>query len=384
MMYFHGERIPNIRVAFSLLVTIAFGLAIYRFYQGLGAATNLSDSFPWGLWIGFDMLCGVALAAGGFVLAGTVHIFHLEKYKPFVRPAIVTAFLGYLLAILGLIMDLGRPWAIWHPMVMWQPHSVMFEVAWCVILYTTLLFLEFLPIVFEKFQMVKALRTIRRLMIYFIITGIILSTLHQSSLGSLFLMMGHRLHALWFSPMLPVFFLVSAIAVGVAMVIFESILSGLIFEHRHSIRLLGDLAKSLPPILGIYIGLKIMDLNARGAFGFLFENSLEGWSFFLEIFIGSILPGTLLLSPAIRYNRLKLFGCALMVIVGVVMNRLNVCIIGMVATSPSGYLPSWIEILVSGGLIAGGLLVLTVMNRRLPIAEPETGNIHDQNLHHAV
>lgn len=384
MMYFHGERIPNIRVAFSLLVTIAFGLAIYRFYQGLGAATNLSDSFPWGLWIGFDMLCGVALAAGGFVLAGTVHIFHLEKYQPFVRPAIVTAFLGYLLAILGLIMDLGRPWAIWHPMVMWQPHSVMFEVAWCVILYTTLLFLEFLPIVFEKFQMVKALRTIRRLMIYFIITGIILSTLHQSSLGSLFLMMGHRLHALWFSPMLPVFFLVSAIAVGVAMVIFESILSGLIFEHRHSIRLLGDLAKSLPPILGIYIGLKIMDLNARGAFGFLFENSLEGWSFFLEIFIGSILPGTLLLSPAIRYNRLKLFGCALMVIVGVVMNRLNVCIIGMVATSPSGYLPSWIEILVSGGLIAGGLLVLTVMNRRLPIAEPETGNIHDQNLHHAV
>ena len=157
-----ARNVPTLRLMLSLLVVIGFGLAIYRFWCGLGAATNLNDSFPWGLWIGFDMLCGVALAAGGFVLAGTVHIFGLRKYKPFVRPAIVTAFLGYLLAIIGLIMDLGRPWAIWHPLFMWQPHSIMFEVAWCVTLYTTVLFLEFLPIVFEKFHMVRALAAIRR------------------------------------------------------------------------------------------------------------------------------------------------------------------------------------------------------------------------------
>jgi Ni/Fe-hydrogenase subunit HybB-like protein len=365
--------ILDVRLLLSLLVAVAFGLAIYRFYGGLGAATNLNDAFPWGLWIGFDMLCGVALAAGGFVLAGTVHIFGLRKYQPFVRSAIVTAFLGYLLAIVGLTLDLGRPWAIWHPLIMWQPHSALFEVAWCVMLYTTVLFLEFLPIVFEKFRWTRTLQAMRRIMIVFIFLGIILSTMHQSSLGSLFVMMGHRLHSLWFTPILPLLFLVSAVAVGLAMVIFEALLSGLIFGHRHPTRLLGDLAQALPPILGIYIGLVLMDLNARGALGLVIENSFESWAFRIEIFLGFLLPGTLLLSPAVRYSRMRLFGCVVAVIVGVVMNRLNVCLVGMLATSPTGYFPSWIEVLVTGGIIAGGLLVLAVMNQTLPIAEAPGG-----------
>ncbi|OHB81304.1 MAG: polysulfide reductase, partial [Planctomycetes bacterium RBG_16_64_10] len=295
-----------------MLVVTAFGLAAYRFARGLGAATNLNDAFPWGLWIGFDMLCGVALAAGGFVLAGTVHIFGLKKFEPFVRPAIVTALLGYLLAIIGLIMDLGRPWAIWHPLIMWQPRSVMFEVAWCVMLYTTVLFLEFLPIVFERFRMERSLRLINRLSIVFIITGIILSTMHQSSLGSLFVMAEHRMHVLWFTPLLPLLFFVSAVAVGVAMVIFEAIMSGLVFGHRYPVRLLGDLAKALPPVLGIYIGLKLMDLSARGALPHLLDDSLESWAFTIELFLGAFLPGTLLLSPRVRYNLPKLFACVLM------------------------------------------------------------------------
>ena len=360
-------RAVNLRLAFSGVVTLAFALAIYRFWGGLGAATNLNDSFPWGLWIGFDMLCGVALAAGGFVVAGAVHIFGLRKFEPLVRPAIVTAFLGYLLAIIGLSLDLGRPWAIWHPLVFWQHHSVMFEVAWCVVLYTTVLFLEFLPLVFERLRMNRALAAIRRFMIVFIICGIILSTMHQSSLGSLFILMRHKLHALWFSPMLPLLFLVSAIAVGIAMVIFESLLSGLIFRHRPPMRILGDMSKALPPVLGIYIGLKLRDLSARGALPLLADNTLESWAFGLEIGLGAFLPGTLLLSPQVRYNAMKLFGCVLLVICGVVMNRLNVCLLGMLATSPSGYLPSWIEVVVSAGIVAGGLMVLVVMNRTLPL-----------------
>jgi len=359
--------ITNIRLIFSALIMATIGVGAYRFYGGLGAATNLNDSFPWGWWIGFDMICGVALAAGGFVLAGVVHIFQLKKYEVFVRPAIVTAFLGYVLAILGLLLDLGRPWLIWHPLVFWQPRSIMFEVGWCVTLYTTVLFLEFLPIVFERFRMFRLLRLTSRVMIVFIIAGIILSTLHQSSLGSLFMMMGHHLHPLWSTPMLPVLFLASAIAVGVAMVIFESILSGMIFGHRLPIRLLGDLAKSLPPILGLYLGFKLMDLNARGAFGHLAENSLESWAYLLETMIGVVLPGILLLNPAVRYNRSKLFGCVLMVLVGVVMNRLNVSLLGMIGATPEGYLPSWMELLASAGLIAGGLLVLTIMTNMLPI-----------------
>lgn len=364
-------RLMHVRVALSALVTVAFGLAIYRFWGGLGAATNLTDSMPWGLWIGFDMLCGVALAAGGFVLAGAVHIFGLRRYEPFVRPAIVTALLGYLLAIIGLLMDLGRPWAIWHPLIMWQPHSVMFEVAWCVMLYTTVLFLEFLPLVFERLGMTVALRRIQRVMIVFILMGIVLSTVHQSSLGSLFVMMGHRLHPLWFTPLLPLLFLMSSLAVGVAMVIFEAILSGMIFGHRYPIRLLGDLARALPLILSLYVGLRLMDLNGRGELMRVFDNSLESWALILEMVIGVLLPGTLLLSPEVRYDRLKLFGCALMVIAGVVMNRLNVCLMGMLGTS-AGYMPRWIEILVSAGVVAGGLLVLAVMNHNLPVIVAES------------
>jgi len=358
-----------IRVAFSLLLLTAFTLAIYRFYGGLGAATNLTDAMPWGLWIGFDMLCGIALAAGGFVLAGVVHIFGLTKFRPFVRPAIVTAFLGYLLAVIGLIMDLGRPWVIWHPLVMWQHHSVMFEVAWCVMLYTTVLFLEVLPIFFERFGMVRALRVTQRFMLLFILAGIILSTVHQSSLGSLFVMMGHRLHPLWFTPLLPLLFLMSAVGVGIAMVIFEATLSGMVFGHVPPIRLLGDLAKALPPIMALYFGLRLMDLNARGELHRVLDGSLESWAFNLEMIVGVILPGLLLLSPVVRYDRLKLFGCSIMVIVGVVMNRLNVCLLGMLATSSGGYLPRWIEILVSAGLATGGIFVLMVMNRRLPMSE---------------
>lgn len=366
-------RVSNVRLGLSALVLVAFGLAIYRFWGGLGAATNLTDSMPWGLWIGFDMLCGIALAAGGFVLAGTVHIFGLRRYEVFVRPAIVTALLGYLLAIVGLLMDLGRPWAIWHPLIFWQPHSVMFEVAWCVMLYTTVLFLEFLPIVFERFRMSRALAVMRRFMIVFIVMGIVLSTVHQSSLGSLFVMMGHRLHALWFTPLLPLLFLMSSLAVGVAMVIFEAILSGLLFQHRYPIRLLGDLARALPLILSLYVGLRLMDLNGRGQLGRLFDNSLESWAFILEVVLGVMLPGILLLSPEVRYDRLKLFGCCIMVIAGVVMNRLNVSLLGMLASS-SGYMPRWIEILVSAGVVAGGLLVLSVMNHNLPIVAAPSGH----------
>ena len=267
-------------------------------------------------------------------------------------------------------MDLGRPWALWHPLIMWQPHSVMFEVAWCVMLYTTVLVLEFLPIVFERLRLQRALRFMRRILIIFIIAGVILSTVHQSSLGSLFVMMGHRLHPLWFSPLLPLLFLISSLAVGVAMVIFESILSGVIFGHRLSTRLLGDLARSLPLILSLYVGLRLMDLNARHELGRVFDNSLESWAFLLEMVVGVILPGVLLLYSEVRYDRLKLFGCSLMVIVGVVMNRLNVCLLGMLGTS-SGYVPRWIEIVVSAGVIAGGLLVLSVMNQTLPISRSE-------------
>src|ERR1700749_4236537 len=213
------------KLVFVALVAAGFYATILRFGEGLGRSTNLSDQFPWGIWVGFDVLCGVMLAAGGFTLTAAVHIFNIKRLRPIVRPTVLTAFLGYVLVCVALKFDLGRPYNIWHPLIMRNPHSVMFEVAYCVMLYTSVLALEFSPIVFERFEMEKSLRIIRGVSVPIVILGVLLSTLHQSSLGTVFLIMPNKLHPFWYSPLLPVFFFISAIAVGLAMTIFESSMS---------------------------------------------------------------------------------------------------------------------------------------------------------------
>ena len=193
-------------IILGTLMIIGLITAMIRFTYGLGAITNLSDGRAWGLWISFDLYCGVALAAGGFVTAGVVYIFGLKKYYPIVRSAILTAFLGYLMVVIALLVDLGQPWRIWHIIAYWNPHSPLFEVGWCVLLYTIVLSLEFSPAVFERFNMKLPLHWIRTVQIPLIIAGIVLSTLHQSSLGSVLLMMPDKIHPLWFSPILPVLY----------------------------------------------------------------------------------------------------------------------------------------------------------------------------------
>src|SRR5512140_3507106 len=215
-------RLTFWRAVLIVILILAAYATFVRFFYGLGASTNLSDEFPWGIWIGFDVLCGVMLAAGGFTLMATVHIFNVDDYKPIARPALLTAFLGYLLVIGALMFDLGKPYNIWHPMVMWQPRSVMFEVGWCVMLYTTVLALEFAPIVLERFKLDKPLRILHAISVPLIILGVILSTLHQSSLGSLYLIVPGKLYPLWYTPLLPVLFFLSALAVGMGMTVFAS------------------------------------------------------------------------------------------------------------------------------------------------------------------
>ncbi|MFC1874452.1 NrfD/PsrC family molybdoenzyme membrane anchor subunit, partial [Chloroflexota bacterium] len=212
-----------------ILGTVTMAL---RYINGLGAVSNLSDGRPWGLWISFDLYCGVALAAGGFTLAGAVYIFGSEKYHTVVRPAILTAFLGYTLVILALLVDIGQPWYIWHPIIYWNVHSPLFEVGMCVMAYTVVLALELSPAVFERFNWHIPLRFIRAIQIPLVIAGLALSTLHQSSLGTMLLMLPETLNTLWYTPVLPLLFLVSAVAVGPAMVILESTLSTRVFGHK--------------------------------------------------------------------------------------------------------------------------------------------------------
>ncbi|MBU1651106.1 polysulfide reductase NrfD, partial [bacterium] len=199
------SRVQNFKLILWIIIGLGAAVATARFMFGLGATTNLSDAVPWGLWIGFDVMSGVALAAGGFVLTATVYIFKLERYHAIVKPAVLTAFLGYIAVAVGLLFDLGLPWNIWHLIIFWNPHSPLFEVGWCVMLYLTVLLLEFFPVPAAEFSKLAKLRDfLLKLRLPLVIAGIALSTLHQSSLGSLFLIMPYNVHPLWYSPIMPV------------------------------------------------------------------------------------------------------------------------------------------------------------------------------------
>jgi len=357
-----------------LAVMAAGAYATYvRVVYGLGGSTNLSDKFPWGIWIGFDILCGVGMAAGGFTLAATVHIFNLKRYEPIVRPAILTAFLGYVLVIAALLFDLGRPYRVWHPLVMWNPRSVMFEVGWCVTLYTTVLAMEFLPAVLERFGLARPLKWMRIALIPLVIAGVVLSTLHQSSLGSLYLIVPHKLHPLWYSPLLPILFYVSAICVGLAMTIFESWHSSKAFGRSLEISLLARLARVLAVLLAFYLVMRFLDLAQRGALKLLLEPRIESYLFGLEISL-MLLPMLLLFRHHVRWNPWALYACSVMVIFGFVTHRLNVSVTGMEAGSGTHYLPKWTEMAVTLSIVALGFAIFRFVARYLPIFEEESSH----------
>jgi Ni/Fe-hydrogenase subunit HybB-like protein len=365
-------RMPRLtfwQAVFGVLMTAGLYATYLRFFHGLGAATNLADGFPWGLWIGFDVLCGVGLAAGGFTLVAVVHIFNIERYRPILRPTILTAFLGYVLVIVALLFDLGRPYRIWHALVMWNPRSVMFEVAWCVMLYTTVLMLEFIPIVFERLRWSKALRWMRVISVPLVIAGVILSTLHQSSLGSLYLIVPEKLYPLWYSPMLPVMFFLSAICVGLAMMIFESWHSSKAFGKQLELPLLASMARVLAVLLAFYLSIRFVDLLHRGALSLVMDQRVESYLFGLEISL-LLLPMLLLFRRRVRTNPRALYACSVMVVFGFVTNRLNVSVTGMEANAGIAYVPRWTEVAVTLAIIAVGFAVFRLAAQYLPIFEP--------------
>lgn len=363
-------RLPKLTFwTFVLAVIWAAGLftTFYRFYYGLGAATNLSDAFPWGIWIGFDILIGVGLAAGGFTIAATVYIFNLKAYKPIARSTILTAFLGYVLVITALLFDLGKPWNVWHVIVMWNPHSVMFEVGWCVMLYTTVLFLEFLPVVFERFRLERPLRIIHSITIPLVIIGVLLSTLHQSSLGTLYVIVASKLHPLWYSGLLPLFFFISAVGGGLAMVIFESYLSARAFGKELEMKLLTQLARVIVVVMAVYLVIRLQDMASRGALAYALDGSTESIFFLTEILLGFVAPMILFFIPKVREDKGGLFLGAVLVLFGFIMSRLNVAITGMTRSAGVEYLPSWMEVAVTLSVVAAGIVIFRFAAKFLPI-----------------
>ena len=360
---------PNTAVLFMFII-IGTALAAYRMAKGLGASTNMSDMYPWGFWLGFDVLGGVAMAGGGFIIAAAIYLFNWKKYKPIGRPAIMTAFLGYLMAIIALFLDIGHPFRLWHPAIMWQVHSIMWIVAIHVILYTTTLAIESSPMFFERFGMKTALSGVKKIMIGAVVFGCMLSTLHQSSLGAVFLISPAKMSPLWFNSMLPYLFLLSCIPMGLAMVSTESMLSAKAFNHEIDKEIFFGLARGTLITLVISLLFKLFFLFRDAGIGAIFDGSMEANMYIVEMAVGVIIPILILASRQNRRSLKSIFSVNILVIVGVLVNRLNVCVFSMQGYTTSkgaAYFPSLIEFVVTLGIVSLGVFLFKMAAKYLPL-----------------
>jgi Ni/Fe-hydrogenase subunit HybB-like protein len=370
----------NVIAAFICVIGVP--LIVYRFAAGLGATTNLSQISPWGIWIGFDMMTGIVLAAGGFTIGATVQIFGLKDYHAIERPAILTAFLGYVMAIVGLIADLGRPWNMVRIFHSFGTASALFEVAWCVVCYSTVLFLEFTVPFFEWLGWKKLHAVMKKALLGLTVLSVMFSSMHQSALGSLFLLAPTRLHPLWYTPFIFIFFFLTAVIAGICMVVVESTLSHKVFAHQvhgHSPdKLLLGLGKAGALVMFAYFFLKLQGVTDGHAWGYI-GTGYGAW-FLVEI-LGFVLTPALLFAYGARNEKVlfvKIAGA--MGVLGVALNRLNVSVIAFNWDKPMSvrYVPSWMEVWVSLTLVTIGVLLFRWIVNRMPILResPEFPQAH--------
>ena len=359
----------------GLILLLGAIITVLRFTGGLAAVSNLSDDNPWGIWIGFDLLCGVALAAGGYVTSAAVYIFGMKRYHSAVRPAILTGFLGYALVVFALHYDVGRPWRLPYPFIVQQgTTSLLFEVGACVALYLTVLFIEFTPAALEWLGLKRARTIVVRLTMLLTIFGVVLSTLHQSSLGALYLIAPSKLHPLWYSTYLPVFFFVSSIIAGLSMVMFESSLSHRYFadkmDHTHleeAENVTLGFAKAASLVLAGYFTIKIIGISVADNWHYL--GTGYGLWFLVEL-LGFVALPCLMYAIGVRDKNLKLIRwTAGWTVFGIVLNRLNISLIAFNWQLPSSqrYVPHWMEIMVSVFIVTIGILVFRFIVTRMPI-----------------
>ncbi len=367
--------ITPFNVIAGIIVVLGLIVTVIRFTVGLDAVTNLSDYNPWGIWIGFDLLVGVALAAGGYVTSAAVYLFGMKKYHSAVRPAILTGFLGYALVVIALHYDVGRPWRLPYPFIMQRgTTSLLFEVAACVALYLTVLFIEFSPAAMEWLGLKRARKIVVRLTILLTIFGVVLSTLHQSSLGALFLIAPAKLHPLWYSPYLPVYFFISSIIAGLSMVIFESTLSHRYFAHKMDEAHLKEkdtvalgFGKAASMVLAGYFIIKVIGISEGNNWHLLSTNF--GLWFLVEL-LGFVALPCFLYAVGVRDKNIKLIKwTAAWTVLGLVVNRLNISLIAFNWHLPASerYFPHWMEIAVSAFLVIMLLLIFRFIVTHMPI-----------------
>jgi len=385
---------PGVMMLLALMF-VGFAFAVVRFIAGIGAVANLNNQFPWGLWVAVDVATGVALAAGGFTTGAIAYVFNRDQYHAVIRPALLTAMLGYTFVVLGLLVDIGRYWNISSPIYNHNGNSVLFEVAICVMIYLHVLYIEFIPIVAERFKghvnlpgplaglnnlVEKVLdiadKILGKIMFVFIIAGIVLSCLHQSSLGSLMLIATYKVHPLWYTPILPLLFLLSAFAAGYPMVTFESIVVSTSFGRKPEMKVLTPLAKYMPIMMGLYLAVKIGDMIVRGTYVYLFDGTVQSNCFIVEMVFGVMLPFTLLLFRKVRHSPGLLFFASTLFILGILFNRINVFLVSY--TPPyiiKSYFPAVGEIFITIGLISTLMFVYRVCVHIFPVLGEEPKKI---------
>ena len=352
---------------------------LWRLFFGLGAVTALSDGYPWGLWIAFDVVTGTALACGGYSVALLVYIRNKGEYHPLVRPAVLTSALGYTLAGVGIGLDVGRWWNIWRvPLFFWRwnLNSVLLEVALCVMAYILVLWIELSPAFLEKGRESavpslrafsnRALPFVNKALLWVIALGVLLPTMHQSSLGSLMMLAGPRLHPLWYSGWLPLLFLISCIAMGFAAVVFEAALSSLLLRRRPDISMLAGVAGAMVPIVFLYPALRLADLAWQGRLGMLFAFDMFSIMALLELAL-AIAPGVMLLDRRRRYELGHLFRAALLMMLAGSLYRFDTYLVAFRPGAQWAYFPSVAELLITIGLVAAEIMVYIAVIKVFPI-----------------
>lgn len=363
-----GPLVTPTTLILAALAAIALIILAIRFFFGLGAVTNINDGYPFGIWIAYDVVIGSAFACGGYTMALLVYIFNKGEYHPMVRPALLASLFGYTLAGASVIFDLGRYWNFWH--IYWpgyaQVNSVMFEVAVCITAYIIVMWIEFAPAFLEKFGLKDVKRKLSKVLFFVIALGVLLPSMHQSSLGSLLVVFGYQVHPLWQTILLPLLYLMTAVLIGFAIVIFEACLSSSGFKRPLELHLLGKLSHLMIWVLAAYLAVRLADLVVRGVLGSIFEASIEAIMFWIEMAL-FIAPLAILAKPTARRNPAKLFVAALCLMLAGFLLRINSFLVGYETGPGWHYFPSVPEIMVSIGMIALEVLGYIVLVRYLPI-----------------
>ena len=354
-----------------LLVVMAIGavFAFVRFATGIATVANINNAYPWGWWVSYGIMTLIALGAVGFTMTGLVEVLGVHRYHPFVRPAVLMGLLCYSSMVTVLMVELGRPWMVWMIMISWAPTAALFEVGWCAFLYLTVLALEFSQVPLEKAGWGRALSIVRAIYIPIMILGVTLSHLHQSSLGTLMVLIPHKINVLWWSDNLPLLFLFSAMMAGPAMAILEHLAAARWLGFAPRMDLLAGLARIEAWLVGLFLAFQMGDLFYRDAADAMFSASWFAVSFWVEIGFGLMLPFVLLMMPEVRESRRGLATACALIIAGVLLHRLNVAVIGLRVRHWETYTPAIAEVGITIGITAAAFFVFGWLARILPIHE---------------